>query len=302
VLSETGAFGGLFAVPADIEQPVLVSSIDGVGTKLLVATMVNLYDSVGQDLVNHCVNDILVQGARPLFFLDYIAAGSLQPDRISAVVRGLAQACRENQCALIGGETAEMPGVYQGDDFDMAGAIVGVVDKKKIVDGSTIQPGDVVLGLPSSGLHTNGYSLARKIFFEEAGLGARDHITALGCSAADELLRVHRSYLGVVQSMMGRVVVKGLAHITGGGIVENLPRILPGHCAARIKKGTWPVLPVFSWMADAGKVDEAEMFRVFNMGLGMLVVLSPTDAEKVEAEGVYRVGEIVPGKRQVTIV
>jgi phosphoribosylformylglycinamidine cyclo-ligase len=303
VLSETGAFGGLFAVPGGVEDPVLVSSIDGVGTKLLVAAMGDRYDTVGQDLVNHCVNDILVQGARPLFFLDYIAAGSLEPDRVGAIVEGLAKACRENSCALIGGETAEMPGVYKGDDFDMAGAIVGVVGKSEIIDGSTIKSGDIVFGLPSSGLHTNGYSLARKIFFEEMGLGAGDRVEALGCTVGEELLRVHRSYLVSVQSIMESVTVKGLAHITGGGVVENLPRILPENCGARIEKGTWPMLPVFSWMAEHGKVEEAEMFRVFNMGLGMLVILSADDAEKVaSAEGVYRVGEIVSGTREVEVV
>jgi phosphoribosylformylglycinamidine cyclo-ligase len=303
VLSDTGAFGGLFAVPADYDEPVLVSSVDGVGTKLLVAVMAGRYDTVGQDLVNHCVNDILVQGARPLFFLDYFAAGSIEPERVGAVVDGLARACRENRCALIGGETAEMPGVYTGDDFDLAGCIVGVVDRKAIIDGSSIVAGDVVLGLPSSGLHTNGYSLARSIFFETMGLNAGDTVDELGCTVGEELLQVHRSYLQPVERMMKTAGVKGLAHVTGGGIVENLPRILPEGCGAHIEKGTWPVPPVFSLMASRGDVDEAEMFRVFNMGLGMLAVVSPDDAKKLErTDELHRVGEIVAGSRDVAIV
>jgi phosphoribosylformylglycinamidine cyclo-ligase len=302
VLSETGAFGGLFAVPAGYEEPVLVSSIDGVGTKLVVAVMADRYDTVGRDLVNHCVNDILVQGARPLFFLDYVAAGALDPDRVGAVVGGLAAACRENGCALIGGETAEMPGIYHGDDFDMAGCIVGVVERAKIIDGSTIRPGDVVFGLESAGLHTNGYSLARSIFFEEMGLGVGDRVDELGCTVGEELLRVHRSYLAPVTDLMKSVAVKGLAHITGGGLVDNLPRILPVGCAARIDKGSWPVPAVFQLMAERGHVEEAEMFRVFNMGLGMLVVVGAEDAGSVPAlAGLHRVGEVIEGDRRVKV-
>lgn len=302
VLSETGAFGGLFAVPAGYREPVLVSSIDGVGTKLLVAVMADRYDTVGQDLVNHCVNDILVQGARPLFFLDYIAAGALDPDRVAAMVQGLATACRENGCALIGGESAEMPGVYSGDDFDMAGAIVGVVDRAKIIDGSAIRRGDVIFGLPSTGLHTNGYSLARSIFFDEMRAGVNDVIDELGCTVGEELLKVHRSYLGPVQGIMKRTAVKGLAHITGGGVIENLPRILPEGCGARIDRGAWTVPPVFRVMASRGGVEEAEMYRVFNMGIGMLVVVDADSADALDGtDDLIRVGAVTRGNRTVTL-
>jgi phosphoribosylformylglycinamidine cyclo-ligase len=304
VLSDTGAFGGLFALDRSYKDPVLVSSIDGVGTKLLVAVKANRYDTVGQDLVNHCVNDILVQGARPLFFLDYFAAGVLQPEVVESVVSGLATACGENGCALIGGETAEMPGLYGSDDFDLAGCVVGVVEKDKIIDGRHIEPGDVVYGLPSSGLHTNGYSLVRKIVFEEMGLGVDDEVEELGCTVGGELLRIHRSYLRPVTTLMETVRIKGLAHITGGGIVGNLPRILPKDCGAVIHKGSWPVPPVFELLRKRGGVDEPEMFRVFNMGLGMLVVVGGDDAEKLQhsqGAAVHRVGEIRPGDGTVVV-
>jgi phosphoribosylformylglycinamidine cyclo-ligase len=306
VLSEEGAFGGLFRVPDGYSEPVLVSSTDGVGTKLLVASLAQRFDTVGRDLVNHCVNDILVQGARPLYFLDYVAAGRIEPDVVAEVVKGLAAACRENGCALIGGETAEMPGVYHGDDFDLAGTIVGIVERKAIIDGSSIAPGDVVLAFESNGLHTNGFSLARRIAFEAAGLDVDDEIEELGCTAADELLRVHRSYLAPVTAMMERVTVKGLAHVTGGGIVENLPRILPEGCAATIRRGSWPEPPVFGWLADRGQVPEAEMFRVFNMGAGMLVVVGREEAARIPdtLAGVrnHNVGEVVAGDGFVDIV
>jgi phosphoribosylformylglycinamidine cyclo-ligase len=304
VLSETGAFGGLFALGTTHKDPVLVSSVDGVGTKLLVAVMAKRYDTVGQDLVNHCVNDILVQGARPIFFLDYFAAGVLRPEVVESVVAGLATACGENGCALIGGETAEMPGVYRGDDFDLAGCIVGVVERSKIIDGSGIAPGDVVYGLPSSGLHTNGYSLVRKILFEEMGLGVDDKIEELGCTVGEELLRVHRSYLKPVTTLMDAVRIKGLAHITGGGIVGNLPRILPKGCGALIRKGSWPVPPVFEMLRSRGGVDETEMFKVFNMGLGMLFVVGRDDAEKMRLSpetAMHHVGEIRSGDGTVEI-
>jgi phosphoribosylformylglycinamidine cyclo-ligase len=280
--------------------------MDGVGTKLLVASRAGRFDTVGQDLVNHCVNDILVQGARPLYFLDYIAAGRLDPRVVAGVVKGLATACRENGCALIGGETAEMPGLYHGDDFDLAGTIVGVVERDGVIDGSGITAGDVVLAFESNGLHTNGYSLARNIVFEGAGLDVDDEIPELGCTVADELLRVHRSYLAPVLEMMETITIKGLAHITGGGVVENLPRVLPPGCAAVIRRGTWPETPVFAYLAAAGEVPDAEMFRVFNMGLGMLAVVSPQDAGRVgdtlAGHTVRAVGEIVAGERFVDIV
>ena len=304
VLSDTGAFGGLFALDKSLEDPVLVSSIDGVGTKLLVALKAARYDTVGQDLVNHCVNDILVQGARPLFFLDYFATGSLQADVTEGVIDGLARGCEENGCALIGGETAEMPGVYQGGDFDLAGCIVGVVERKRIIDGSTIRPGDLVLGLGSNGLHTNGYSLVRRVLFEDSGLGVGDTLEELGSTVGEELLRVHKSYLKPVSQLNEADLVKGLAHITGGGIVENLPRILPSGCGAKIDTSAWRVPPVFTVIEGRGQVDRAEMFRVFNMGIGMIVVVERADAEKIaafEIEDCFTIGEIVEGNREVDL-
>ncbi|HEX5131216.1 MAG TPA: phosphoribosylformylglycinamidine cyclo-ligase [Candidatus Krumholzibacteria bacterium] len=305
VLSNIGSFGGLFRVPREMREPVLVSSMDGVGTKLLVARAAGRYDTIGQDLVNHCVNDILVQGARPLFFLDYVAAGKIEPGMIADIVAGLAQACAENGCALIGGETAEMPGLYQEGDFDLAGTIVGVVERDAIIDGKRIVPGDVVFALPSNGLHTNGYSLARRVAFDLLGLETGSKVAELGGTVGDEFLRVHRSYLGPVTAIGTAVKIKGLAHITGGGVLENLPRILPDGCAATIEKGTWPVPAVFEWLARGGEVVEGEMFRVFNMGAGMLVVVAAADADRVPdtADGlpVYRVGTITAGDGIVTV-
>jgi len=303
VLSDTGAFGGLFALEKSYAEPVLVSSIDGVGTKLLVAVMASRYDTVGQDLVNHCVNDILVQGARPAFFLDYFATGSLQPDVAESLVGGLAEACRENGCALIGGETAEMPGIYRGDDFDLAGCIVGVVERDKIIDGSEIKQGDVVFGLPSNGLHTNGYSLVRGIIFEQMRLTVDDVVDELGSTVGEELLRVHRSYLDPVTTLMNQTDIKGLAHITGGGIVENLPRVLPQGCGAKIHRGSWAIPPIFDFLQTQGQVEDDEMYRVFNMGLGMLIVVAAAEADKIDAAdvGAFRVGEIENGDRTVRI-
>ncbi|MFQ5511778.1 MAG: phosphoribosylformylglycinamidine cyclo-ligase [Candidatus Krumholzibacteriia bacterium] len=302
VLSTTGAFGGLFAPGGSYREPVMVSSIDGVGTKVMVAAMADRFDTVGRDLVNHCVNDILVQGATPLFFLDYLASAELDPERVSRIVGGMAAACRENNCALIGGETAEMPGVYRGEDFDLAGCIVGIVEKTEIIDGGGIAPGDVVFALPSTGLHTNGYSLARHVFFERLKLGIGDRVPALGCTVGDELLRVHASYLAPVRKIMQSAGIKGMAHVTGGGVLENLPRILPASCGARIEKGTWPVPPVFTFLAKEGAIDASEMFRTFNMGLGMVLVVDPSDADEVVAAAdIHRVGEITSGERKVTL-
>jgi phosphoribosylformylglycinamidine cyclo-ligase len=306
VLSQIGHFGGLFAIPGGYRQPVLVSSMDGVGTKLLVAGAARKYDTVGQDLVNHCVNDILVQGARPLFFLDYVASGALDPTMVASVVEGLSIACHENECALIGGETAEMPGLYREGDFDLAGTIVGIVERDRIIDGSGIVPGDVVFALPSNGLHTNGYSLARRVVFEVMGLELDAHVDVLGSTLGEELLRVHRSYRKAVAAIAESAGIKGLAHITGGGILENLPRILPEGCAAKIRKGAWPVPPIFELIARGGDVVEGEMFRVFNMGAGMLVVVAAGDAVRVPAHAdglaVHRVGEIVKGNGNVALV
>jgi phosphoribosylformylglycinamidine cyclo-ligase len=306
VLSTIGHFGGLFEVPSGYRRPVLVSSMDGVGTKIMVARAAGRYDTVGQDLVNHCVNDILVQGAKPLFFLDYVAAGKLDPGMVADVVKGLAIACEENGCALIGGETAEMPGLYQDGDFDLAGTIVGIVDRDAIIDGSRIVPGDIIFALPSNGLHTNGFSLARKIVFDVMKLALDARVDALGGSVGDELLRVHRSYLKAVGEIGSQVAIKGLAHITGGGILENLPRIFPRGCAARIERGSWPVLPVFEMLARAGDVAEGEMYRVFNMGAGMLIVVSAQDAARMPSRAggldVHRVGTITSGDGSVALV
>lgn len=305
VLSEVGQFGGLYRVPSGYRDPVLVASMDGVGTKVKVALLAGRYDTVGQDLVNHCVNDILVQGGRPLFFLDYLAAGSLDPGMLADVVKGLGIACEQNGCALIGGETAEMPGLYRGHDFDLAGTIIGVVERSRIIDSSGIEPGDVVFGLPSSGLHTNGYSLVRRLLFEDLRLGIDDRVEEFGCTVAEELLKIHVSYLSHVSGLVKSVEIKGLAHITGGGVPDNLPRILPEGTGAVIRVGAWPVPPVFGFIREKGDVADAEMYRVFNMGLGMLVVVGADDAgkvpERVEDSTVYRVGEIVVGDGGVEI-
>jgi phosphoribosylformylglycinamidine cyclo-ligase len=281
VLSSIGSFGGLFRLGDTYRDPVLVSSADGVGTKLKIAFMTGRHGTVGQDLVNHCVNDILVQGAVPLFFLDYLATGRLEPDVAAQVIEGIATACRENGCALIGGETAEMPGFYAAGEYDMAGFIVGVVERDRLITGERLEPGDVLVGLRSTGLHTNGYSLARAIFFERLGLSAETTVADLGCSVADELLRVHRSYLPVVRPLLDAGIVRGLAHITGGGITENLPRILPPGTAALIDPSTWTPNAVFRYMRQLGGVPEADMYRTFNMGIGMIVGCAAADVERV---------------------
>lgn len=282
-LSELGSFGGLYAVPRDARAPVLVSSADGVGTKLKVAFMAGRHGTVGHDLVNHCVNDILVQGARPLFFLDYLACGPLPEGVVTEVVRGVAQGCLENRCALLGGETAQMPDFYAEGEYDLAGFIVGMVERDRVLDGSRIRPGDLLLGLPSSGLHTNGYSLARKIVFERMGLGVDDPFPGTDGSVADALLAIHRSYLAPLWPALERDLVRGLAHITGGGIPGNLPRVLPEGVGAVIDPSTWDVPPLFRTLQEAGGVEEDEMRRVFNMGVGMIVACSPDDLEALTA-------------------
>ncbi len=275
VLSGVGSFGGLFALGQDVPDPVLVASADGVGTKLKVAFMAGVHDTIGVDLVNHCVNDILVQGARPLFFLDYLATGRLSPDVAEQIVRGIAAACRENGCALLGGETAEMPGFYADGEYDVAGFIVGLVSQGGIVDGRTIAAGDSLIALPSSGLHTNGYSLARRIAFEKLGLRVDSHVEELGETVGAALLRTHRSYLRVVAPLLDRGWIKGMAHITGGGITENLPRTLPDGLTFALDRRSWQVPPLFAWLQRAGQIDDAEMFRAFNMGVGLILVCSP---------------------------
>ncbi len=281
-LSELGLFGGLYSVPSDVERPVLVSSADGVGTKLEVAFLAGRHDTVGQCLVNHCVNDILVQGARPIFFLDYLASGGMDEGVVTDVVTGVAQACKENACALLGGETAQMPDFYAADEYDLAGFIVGIVERDKVLDGSRVQAGDVLIGLPSSGLHTNGYTLARKIVFDTMGLTVGDDFPGSDRTVGDVLLDVHRSYLGVLKPILAETeAIRGLAHITGGGIPGNLPRILGSELGARVDRSSWEVPNSFRVMGDAGRVERDEMLRVFNMGVGMIVLTSPDDADGV---------------------
>jgi phosphoribosylformylglycinamidine cyclo-ligase len=276
-LSELGSFGGLFRVPADVRRPVLVASTDGVGTKLKVAFTTGRHGTVGEDLVNHCVNDILVQGARPLFFLDYVGVGRLEPGVVEELVSGVARGCRENGCALLGGETAEMPDMYAPGEYDLAGTIVGVVEEDRVLDGRAIRPGDAVVALASNGLHTNGYSLARRIVFGRMGLAPDDPFPEEEGSVADVLLRVHRSYLRALTPLLGRV--NGLAHITGGGLTDNVPRILPAGTAARIRTESWEVPPVFRVLQREGGVERGEMFRAFNMGVGMIAVVPAADAD-----------------------
>jgi len=283
-LSEMGLFGGLYAVPGGLSQPVLVSSADGVGTKLKIAFMTGRHDTVGQCLVNHCVNDILVQGAYPLFFLDYLATGKLEEGVVTGVVKGVAQACLENRCALLGGETAEMPDFYEAGEYDLAGFIVGAVERDQILDGSQVRSGDVLVALGSSGLHTNGYSLARKIVFEAMGLGVDDRIPGLDHTVGEALLTIHRSYLPSIRPLLGSGRLKGLAHITGGGILGNLPRTLPEGLGARVSLDSWELPPLFQALQKGGRVAQHEMFRVFNMGVGMIVIVSAGDAEGIVDE------------------
>jgi phosphoribosylformylglycinamidine cyclo-ligase len=301
VLSDIGSFGGLFRLqPGEFKDPVLVSSADGVGTKLKVAFMAGRHDTVGVDLVNHCVNDILVQGAEPLFFLDYLATGRLSPDVAESVIGGMATACRENSCALLGGETAEMPGFYDDGEYDLAGFIVGVVEKERLVTGRGIAPGDLLVGVPSSGLHTNGYSLARRIAFEHLKLRPEAIVPELGRSVADAFLEPHRSYLAMVRPLLDRV--KGMAHITGGGITENLPRVLPHGTAAVVHTSSWEVPPIFRWLQAAGRVPSDDMRRTFNMGIGVILVVGRDRADAALEELAARggrdarvIGEIVDG-------
>jgi phosphoribosylformylglycinamidine cyclo-ligase len=308
-LTEIGSFGGMFdAAFPQMKQPVMVASADGVGTKLKIAFITGVHYTVGRDLVNHCVNDILVQGARPLFFLDYVATGKLAPETIASVVEGMANGCRENGCVLLGGETAEMPGFYGEGEYDVAGFIVGIVDREKVIDGKRISPGDKVLGLPAVGLHTNGYSLARKLFFDVAGLSADSYVDELQSTVGEALLKEHPSYLHVLDDMLDSGEIKGLAHITGGGLVDNIPRILPEGAAVQIKRGSWPELLLFGVMQRIGNVEDAEMFRAFNMGIGMAIVCAESDAARVksavESKGsqCYEIGKVVPGNRTVEIV
>lgn len=300
-----GGFGGMYRIPAESRRPVLVASADGVGTKLRVAIEANRHDTIGHDLVNHCVNDVLVQGAVPLFFLDYFAAGVLVPDVVEAVVTGVAAGCRENGCSLVGGETAEMPGIYTPPDYDLAGFIVGCVEEDAILGADRVEEGDVLVGLESSGLHTNGYSLARRIVFERMGLGVHDPFPGEAGTVADVLLRVHRSYLSVLRPVLGRV--HAMAHITGGGLPGNVNRALPDTLDAVIDAESWTLPNVYRQLERAGQVDRAEMYRTFNMGVGMVVITDEAGAEVVQASaasahiGNWRLGRIVRGAGQVRI-
>jgi phosphoribosylformylglycinamidine cyclo-ligase len=300
VVSGVGSFGGLFALDLAgqrVDDPVLVASADGVGTKLKVAFLAGVHDTIGVDLVNHCVNDILVQGARPLFFLDYLATGRLAPDVAEQIVRGMAAACRDNGCALLGGETAEMPGFYAEGEYDVAGFIVGLVSRARIVDGRSIVAGDVLIALPSSGLHTNGYSLARRIVFDVLGLDVGSHVPELGETVGAALLRPHRSYLPAIAPLLDRGWIKGMAHITGGGVTENLPRTLPDGLTFSLDHDSWTVPAIFRWLQRGGQIDDAEMFRAFNMGVGLVLVASPSDAPALLAAlpDSWRLGEVGDG-------
>ncbi len=298
VLSDIGSFGGLFRLGDKAAgDPVLVASADGVGTKLRLAFMTGRHSTIGVDLVNHCVNDILVQGAKPLFFLDYLATGRLEPDVAVEIVEGLAAACLDNGCALLGGETAEMPGFYKDGEYDVAGFIVGLVPRARLIDGRRITPGDRLIGLPSSGLHTNGYSLARRIAFEVAGFDVNACVPGSDVSLGDALLAPHRSYLSLVRPLLPSGVIKGMAHITGGGITDNLPRIFPEGTGAVVDRSAWRVPPIFRWLGEAGNVPDDDMLRTFNMGIGLILVVGADDSESVlrELRGAGEQGATVIG-------
>jgi phosphoribosylformylglycinamidine cyclo-ligase len=307
VLSDIGSFGGLFRLDsAQVHDPVLVASADGVGTKLRVAFQAGVHRTIGVDLVNHCVNDILVQGAQPLFFLDYLATGRLEPDVAVQVVEGLSAACRENGCALLGGETAEMPGFYADGEYDVAGFIVGVVSRDRLIDGRTIRPGDALVGVPSSGLHTNGYSLARRIAFELAGLRVDSFVPDLGRTIGAALLEPHRSYLPVIKPLLSSGVIKGMAHITGGGITDNLPRIFPEGTGAVIARSAWQVPPIFQWLQRTGAVPDDDMLRTFNMGIGLIVACEEAHVDRLISDlartgepAAVRIGRVIAGPRAV---
>jgi phosphoribosylformylglycinamidine cyclo-ligase len=302
VLGKIGGFGGLFrATFPGMREPVLVGSVDGVGTKLKIAFAMDKHDTVGMDLVNHCVNDIAVLGARPLFFLDYIGCGRLEPRVFQQLLRGLSNACRAAGCALLGGETAQMPGIYRKGEYDLAGCIIGIVDRTKIIDGSSIKPGNVILGMPSNGLHTNGYSLARKILFEKMRLKPASPLPGSRTTVGEELLRVHRNYQPLLAKVPSRVV-RGLAHITGGGLIDNLPRILPSNCDAVIDAASWRVPSIFQILEKNGKIDAQEMYQVFNMGIGMVAIISERNARS--AMGILkatRIGRVEEGSGKTVL-
>ncbi|MGI6224789.1 MAG: phosphoribosylformylglycinamidine cyclo-ligase [Peptococcales bacterium] len=306
VLTDLGGFGGLFALDTKkYQEPILVSGTDGVGTKLKLAFLMNKHNTIGIDAVAMCVNDVLVSGAEPLFFLDYLAVGKLEPYTVKEIVEGVAEGCRQAGCALIGGETAEMPGFYPVGEYDLAGFVVGIVDKNHIIDGREIKPGDVILGLPSSGLHSNGFSLARKVFLEKAGLKLQEDISELGGKLGDVLLEPTRIYVQLIKQILANHKVKGLAHITGGGLTENIPRVLPDNCQGVINRGAWPILPVFNLLQKLGNISEKEMYRTFNMGMGMILVVDKNEASmvmelcKTLGEKIYQIGFIAAGEKKV---
>jgi phosphoribosylformylglycinamidine cyclo-ligase len=316
VLGKVGGFGGLFALDVKkYRQPVLVSSVDGVGTKLKLAFAMNRHDTIGQDLVNHCVDDIAVLGAEPLFFLDYLGTGKLEPHVFNGVIQGFAKACEENKCTLIGGETAQMPGFYQKGEYDVSGTIVGVVEKSRMLNGQkNVKGSDVVIGIASSGLHTNGYSLARQIFFEKLKLKPKSRVAELGNTIGDEMLKVHISYGPLVQALIkkfnggGKPALKGLAHITGGGFVDNIPRVLPDKLDVVIRKGSWDMLPIFRMIVEKGGVPEDELYQVFNMGIGMTAIVTADKADAVLREikatkhKAWIIGEVVKGTGEARVV
>jgi len=299
VLSDIGGFSGLFAIGnEDLKNPVLIASTDGVGTKLMVAKMCNKHDTIGIDLVAMCVNDVIVSGAKPLFFLDYFASSSLDVDVATEVVRGIAAGCKLAHCSLIGGETAEMPGLYQPGDYDLAGFVVGIGDRNALIDGSDIRVGNKIIGLASSGIHSNGYSLVRKVFFDDLGKKVDDFIEAFGCTVGEELIRPTRIYVDSLVNILRRHKINGLVHITGGGFIDNIPRILPAGCMAHIYKDSWPVLPVFSYLQAEGDISALEMYRTFNMGIGMMAIVAENNVEdllhqfRAHGEDPYLIGEI----------
>lgn len=309
VLTDIGGFGGLFSLDVErFKKPVLVSGTDGVGTKLKIAFMMDKHDTVGIDCVAMCVNDIICSGAEPLFFLDYIACGRLLPEKAALIVEGVARGCREAGCSLIGGETAEMPGFYPDGEYDIAGFAVGVVDRDRIIDGSSIRSGDIVIGLPSSGLHSNGFSMVRKIFFSMAKLSTGDYIPELGCTLGEELLKPTRIYAGTVLELIENFEIKGIAHITGGGFFENLPRVLPKGKDIIVRRGSWEVPPVFHLIQKTGDVDEREMFSTFNMGIGLVLITSPYEGDKLvsllktRGEKACIIGEVVDGNGEVKVI
>jgi phosphoribosylformylglycinamidine cyclo-ligase len=318
VLGKVGGFGGLFALDVrKYRQPVLVSSVDGVGTKLKIAFAMDRHDTIGQDLVNHCVNDIAVLGAEPLFFLDYLGTGKLEPKVFTEIIRGFAIACAQNGCALIGGETAQMPGFYQAGEYDVSGTVVGVVEKSRMLDGKSIRPGDAVIGLESNGLHTNGYSLARKIFFEEMKLKPSSRVAGLDDTIGGELLKVHVSYGPLIQQLLKKFnpsakrasrAIKGVAHITGGGFVDNIPRVLPKNCDVVIRKGTWEMPAIFELIRSRGKVPEAELYQVFNMGIGMTLIVARQKASDLlrfirgKKQKAWLIGEVIKGTGKARVL